>query len=148
MEMKSCSSTNTCLMAASMMRAHMNWSRRLNIINGIARGMLYLYEDCRLRIIHRDLKPSIVTTRKGGKKHGTISDGASPVAKNGFLRRQITTVANHGFSDGVVPVGNKNARVGDKCISISDGWFYRRQNCCFQTSSLHIATANVRRKKV
>ncbi|KAL7244060.1 hypothetical protein ACSBR1_016314 [Camellia fascicularis] len=42
------------------MRAHMNWSRRLNIINGIARGMLYLYEDSRLRIIHRDLKPSIV----------------------------------------------------------------------------------------
>ncbi|XP_028119560.1 cysteine-rich receptor-like protein kinase 10 [Camellia sinensis] len=42
------------------MRAHMNWSWRLNIINGIARGMLYLYEDSRLRIIHRDLKPSIV----------------------------------------------------------------------------------------
>ncbi|CAL5344668.1 unnamed protein product [Camellia sinensis] len=41
-------------------RAQMNWSRRLNIINGIARGMLYLHEDSRLRIIHRDLKPSNV----------------------------------------------------------------------------------------
>ncbi|KAL7244061.1 hypothetical protein ACSBR1_016315 [Camellia fascicularis] len=41
-------------------RVPMNWSRRLNIINGIARGMLYLHEDSRLRIIHRDLKPSNV----------------------------------------------------------------------------------------
>ncbi|XP_028064930.1 cysteine-rich receptor-like protein kinase 15 [Camellia sinensis] len=41
-------------------RAQMNWSRRLNIINGIARGMQYLDQDSRLRIIHRDLKPSNV----------------------------------------------------------------------------------------
>ncbi|KAL7244065.1 hypothetical protein ACSBR1_016319 [Camellia fascicularis] len=41
-------------------RAQMNWGRSLNIINGIARGMLYLHEDSRLRIIHRDLKPSNV----------------------------------------------------------------------------------------
>ncbi|KAK7343578.1 hypothetical protein VNO77_12411 [Canavalia gladiata] len=34
----------------------LNWSRRYNIINGIARGMLYLHEDSRLRIVHRDLK--------------------------------------------------------------------------------------------
>ncbi|XAR65599.1 Non-specific serine/threonine protein kinase [Bertholletia excelsa] len=41
-------------------RALLSWSRRRNIINGIARGMLYLHEDSRLRIIHRDLKPSNV----------------------------------------------------------------------------------------
>ena len=38
----------------------MNWERRYNIICGIARGILYLHEDSRLKIIHRDLKPSTV----------------------------------------------------------------------------------------
>ena len=38
----------------------MNWERRYNIICGIARGILYLHEDSRLKIIHRDLKPSNV----------------------------------------------------------------------------------------
>ncbi|KAG6695146.1 hypothetical protein I3842_09G081700 [Carya illinoinensis] len=40
--------------------AQLSWSRRLNIIDGIARGILYLHQDSRLRIIHRDLKPSNV----------------------------------------------------------------------------------------
>nr|XP_027062933.1 putative receptor-like protein kinase At4g00960 [Coffea arabica] len=36
----------------------LNWSRRYKIIGGIARGLLYLHEDSRLRIVHRDLKAS------------------------------------------------------------------------------------------
>ncbi|KAL4597845.1 hypothetical protein ACB092_11G017700 [Castanea dentata] len=37
-------------------RAQLGWERRYQIIRGIARGILYLNEDSRLRIIHRDLK--------------------------------------------------------------------------------------------
>ncbi|KAG2536929.1 hypothetical protein PVAP13_9NG236100 [Panicum virgatum] len=36
----------------------LSWEKRFDIINGIARGILYLHQDSVLRIIHRDLKAS------------------------------------------------------------------------------------------
>ncbi|KAK1304475.1 putative cysteine-rich receptor-like protein kinase 20 [Acorus calamus] len=43
----------------------LTWGRRYKIIEGIARGLLYLHEDSQLRIIHRDLKG---TGHKSGRK--------------------------------------------------------------------------------
>ena len=39
-------------------RLQLDWESRYKIIQGIARGIVYLHEDSRLRIIHRDLKAS------------------------------------------------------------------------------------------
>ncbi|KAM0945873.1 putative protein kinase RLK-Pelle-DLSV family [Dioscorea sansibarensis] len=48
------------LLFDSEKRAQLDWNRRLQIIGGIARGLLYLHEDSLLKVIHRDLKASNV----------------------------------------------------------------------------------------
>lgn len=46
------------LMEDPVKKAELDWKTRFMIIEGIARGLLYLHRDSRLRIIHRDLKVS------------------------------------------------------------------------------------------
>ena len=47
-------------MLDSTRSVQLDWKIRVSIIKGIARGLLYLHEDSRLKIIHRDLKTSNV----------------------------------------------------------------------------------------
>ncbi|WZY97500.1 hypothetical protein YC2023_069829 [Brassica napus] len=49
-----------CFIFDEEQRSELNWPKRMEIIHGIARGILYLHQDSRLRIIHRDLKASNV----------------------------------------------------------------------------------------
>ncbi|XP_059063892.1 cysteine-rich receptor-like protein kinase 15 [Cryptomeria japonica] len=50
----------------------LDWNRRLNIICGVGRGLLYLHEDSQLKIIHRDIKASNILLNE--KLEPKISD--------------------------------------------------------------------------
>ncbi|CAA3019533.1 receptor kinase At4g00960 [Olea europaea subsp. europaea] len=53
-------------------RPYLDWDRRYKIIRGVARGVLYIHEDSRVRIIHLDLKASNILL--DGDNNPKISD--------------------------------------------------------------------------
>ncbi|XP_021817989.1 G-type lectin S-receptor-like serine/threonine-protein kinase At1g11330, partial [Prunus avium] len=49
-----------CFLFDSTKAMLLDWTKRFNIIEGIAQGLLYLHKYSRMRVIHRDLKASNV----------------------------------------------------------------------------------------
>ncbi|KAJ0699708.1 putative protein kinase RLK-Pelle-DLSV family [Helianthus annuus] len=51
---------NSLYPALSGAKGRLTWPVRVQICNGLARGLAYLHEDSNVQIIHRDIKPSNV----------------------------------------------------------------------------------------
>ncbi|KAL8510421.1 hypothetical protein ACS0TY_017293 [Phlomoides rotata] len=135
-------------------RTLLTWPKRFDIIMGIARGLLYLHHDSRLKIIHRDIKTSNILLDE--KLNPKISDFGlartfeedQPIASTrrvvgtlGYMAPEYTSngkfsVKSDIFSMGVVLLeivsGKKNSGFkcsGDNCHSLLEhAWWLWKEN--------------------
>ncbi|KAG5250055.1 G-type lectin S-receptor serine/threonine-protein kinase [Salix suchowensis] len=103
-----------------------NWHRRMQIAFGVARGLLYLHEECSSQIIHCDIKPQNILL--DDSLNARISDfGLAKLLKT---EQSKTTTAIRGTKGYVAPEWFKNLPVTTKVDTYSFGILLLELVCC------------------
>ncbi|KAI9215559.1 hypothetical protein POPTR_T085100v4 [Populus trichocarpa] len=103
-----------------------SWNRRMQIAFGVARGLLYLHEECSSQIIHCDIKPQNILLDES--LNARISDfGLAKLLKTDQTK---TTTAIRGTKGYVAPEWFKNLPVTTKVDIYSFGILLLELVCC------------------
>ncbi|XP_074314709.1 G-type lectin S-receptor-like serine/threonine-protein kinase LECRK1 [Silene latifolia] len=94
-----------------------SWLTRIHIAQGVARGLLYLHEECTTQIIHCDIKPQNILV--DNHYNARISDFG--LAKLLVLNQSQTNTAVRGTKGYVAPEWFKNKPVSMKVDVYSFG---------------------------
>ncbi|XP_021905400.1 LOW QUALITY PROTEIN: G-type lectin S-receptor-like serine/threonine-protein kinase LECRK2 [Carica papaya] len=103
-----------------------SWSKRIQIISGIARGLLYLHEDCAMQIIHCDIKPQNILL--DDSLTAKISDFG--LAKLLLSDQTRTNTAIRGTRGYIAPEWFKNIPITAKADVYSYGVILLEIICC------------------
>ncbi|XP_017982235.1 PREDICTED: G-type lectin S-receptor-like serine/threonine-protein kinase LECRK3 [Theobroma cacao] len=103
-----------------------SWNQRVQIAFGIARGLLYLHEECSNQIIHCDIKPQNILLDE--YYNARISDFG--LAKLLFLDQSQTSTAIRGTKGYVAPEWFRNLPITVKVDVYSFGVLLLEIICC------------------
>ncbi|XP_074283865.1 G-type lectin S-receptor-like serine/threonine-protein kinase LECRK3 [Silene latifolia] len=113
-----------------------SWVERVQIGQGIARGLLYLHEECTTQIIHCDIKPQNVLV--DNHHNARISDFG--LAKLLVLNQNHTNTAVRGTKGYVAPEWFKNKPVSVKVDVYSFGVLLLEIICCRRCVRMDVST--------
>ncbi|XP_020110324.1 G-type lectin S-receptor-like serine/threonine-protein kinase LECRK1 [Ananas comosus] len=103
-----------------------DWNRRVQIALGVARGLLYLHEECSTRIIHCDIKPQNILLDENFV--AKISDfGLAKLLKTDQTQTNTGIRGTRGY---VAPEWFRNVRITSKVDVYSFGVILLEIICC------------------
>ncbi|KAG2665643.1 hypothetical protein I3760_15G017600 [Carya illinoinensis] len=116
-----------------------NWEERINIVLHIARGIVYLHEECETQIIHCDINPNNILMDEYG--HAKIADFG--LAKLLMPDHSRTLTGIRGTRGYVAPEWHKNLPITAKVDVYSFGIVLLVIICCRRSIDVNVPESEV-----